>query len=155
MTGKHEAFMGYKHVLVHLDDEALEHVVPGDRVRRARVRARACGSRVSRELACHSLGPELWHAWAPQPRRRTARGAGDPGAPARGRRDGQRPRQRGHLGRAADRVPTEGLEGLRLGDLVAVRDWDATYYTGYREGAITVGVVSSAATARCSATGRA
>jgi hypothetical protein len=24
-----------------------------------------------------------------------------------------------------------------------VRDWDATYYTGYREGALTVGVVAS------------
>ena len=36
----------------------------------------------------------------------------------------------------------EGLEGLRLGDLVAVSDWDATYYTGYREGALTVGVVA-------------
>jgi hypothetical protein len=31
---------------------------------------------------------------------------------------------------------------LRLGDLVAVSDWDATYYTGYREGALTVGVVA-------------
>ena len=37
----------------------------------------------------------------------------------------------------------EGLDGLRLGDLVAIRDWDATYYTGYRENAMTVGVVAS------------
>jgi hypothetical protein len=36
----------------------------------------------------------------------------------------------------------DGLEGLRLGDLVAVSDWDATYYTGYRDGAVTVGVVA-------------
>ena len=35
----------------------------------------------------------------------------------------------------------DSLDGLRLGDLVAIRDWDATYYTGYREGALTVGVV--------------
>jgi Domain of unknown function (DUF4438) len=36
----------------------------------------------------------------------------------------------------------EDLEDLRLGDLVAIRDWDATYYTGFREGALTVGVVA-------------
>jgi hypothetical protein len=36
----------------------------------------------------------------------------------------------------------DGLEGLRLGDLVAVADWDATFYTGYRDGALTVGVVA-------------
>src|SRR2546423_14972953 len=36
----------------------------------------------------------------------------------------------------------DDLEGLRLGDLVAVSDWDATYYTGYRDGALTVGVVA-------------
>jgi hypothetical protein len=34
------------------------------------------------------------------------------------------------------------LDDLRLGDLVAIRDWDATYYTGYRAGALTVGVVA-------------
>jgi hypothetical protein len=39
-------------------------------------------------------------------------------------------------------VPDGDLDGLRLGDLVAVRDWDATYYTGYREGALTVGVIA-------------
>ena len=32
MTGKHEAFMRYKHVLVHVDDDVLERVVPGDRL---------------------------------------------------------------------------------------------------------------------------
>ena len=36
-----------------------------------------------------------------------------------------------------------GLADLRLGDLVAVRDWDATHYTGYRDGGVTVGVVAS------------
>ena len=35
-----------------------------------------------------------------------------------------------------------GLEALQLGDLVAFRDWDATYFTGYRKDAVTVGVVS-------------
>ena len=31
---------------------------------------------------------------------------------------------------------------LSGGDLVAVRDWDATHYTGYRDGGVTVGVVA-------------
>jgi len=35
----------------------------------------------------------------------------------------------------------KGLDELRLGDVVAIRDWDATYYTGYRDGALTIGVV--------------
>ena len=35
------------------------------------------------------------------------------------------------------------LGGLRLGDLVALREWDATYFTGYHEGSITIGVVST------------
>jgi hypothetical protein len=37
----------------------------------------------------------------------------------------------------------DALEALRLGDLIAVRDWDATFFTGYRQGALTVGVVAS------------
>jgi len=40
-------------------------------------------------------------------------------------------------------VREHGLSDLRLGDLVAVRDWDATHYTGYRDGGVTVGVVAS------------
>jgi hypothetical protein len=35
------------------------------------------------------------------------------------------------------------LDGLRIGDLVAIRDWDATYYTGYHEERVTIGVVST------------
>jgi len=33
-------------------------------------------------------------------------------------------------------------DGLRLGDLVAVRDWQAEYYTGYSKGDVVVGVVA-------------
>ena len=40
-------------------------------------------------------------------------------------------------------VRQHGLADLRLGDLVAVLDWDATHYTGYRDGGVTVGVVAS------------
>jgi hypothetical protein len=139
VVGKHEVFMGAKHVLVHVDDGALERVVPGDSVL---VRASGRGMRVEDvpEIACHSLSPELWRAWAPE------------------RRDGSvavrvtRVLPPEVMGMGSGRVSAvtsvalqrsvEGLEGLRLGDLVAVSDWDATYYTGYRAGALTVGVVA-------------
>jgi hypothetical protein len=141
VVGKHEVFMGAKHVLVHLDDGALERVVPGDSLL---VRANGRGLRVEDlpEIACHSLSPDLWRAWAPELRGellavRVTRvlapevmGTGS-----------------GRIG-AATSVALQagadaGLEGLRLGDLVAVRDWDATYYTGYRDGALTIAVVAS------------
>jgi hypothetical protein len=142
VVGKHEAFMASKHVLVHLADPAVEQVVPGDTFL---VRAHGRGMQVKGlpQVACHSLGPELWDSWAPKVRD-------------------------GHLvlrvtrvlppevvGMGSGRVSAitsvalqaagagEGLDGLRLGDLVAIRDWDATYYTGYRENAMTVGVVAS------------
>jgi hypothetical protein len=141
VTGKHEAFMAYKHVLVHLDGEALERVVPGDTLV---VRAHGRGMRVDGvpHVACHSLSPELWHAWAPEiddgrlvmrvtrvlPPEVMGMGTGRVSAAT------SVALQRG--------VPGAGLDGLRLGDLVAVRDWDATFYTGYRERALTVGVVA-------------
>jgi hypothetical protein len=142
VTGKHEAFMGYKHVLVHLDADALERVVPGDMFV---VRAHGRGMRIDGlpQVACHSLAPELWDAWAPQvddgrlvvrvtrvlPPEVMGMGTGRVSAIT------SVAVQRG--------VPGGELDGLLLGDLVAVRDWDATYYTGYREGALTVGVVAS------------
>jgi len=141
VTGKHEAFMGYKHVLVHVENGALEQVVPGDTFV---VRAHGRGMRVEGlpQVACHSLSPELWHAWSPRvddgrlavrvtrvlPPEVMGMGTGRVSAVT------SVALQRG--------VPGGELDGLRLGDLVAVRDWDATYYTGYREGALTVGVVA-------------
>lgn len=141
VTGKHEAFLGYKHVLVDVGGDALERLVPGDSLV---VRAHGRGMRVDGvpQVACHSLSPELWDAWAPSlddgrlavrvtrvlPPEVMGMGTGRVGAIT------SVALQRG--------VPGGDLDGLRLGDLVAVRDWDATYYTGYREGALTVGVVA-------------
>jgi Domain of unknown function (DUF4438) len=145
VTGKHEAFMGYKHVLVDLAADALEQVAPGDAFL---VRAHGRGMRVEGlpQVACHSLGVELWNAWSPD-------------------LDGGRVAPRVArilppevMGMGSGRVSAatsvalqrglpapdggDALDGLRLGDLVAVREWDATYYTGYHEGAIAIGVVS-------------
>jgi hypothetical protein len=140
VVGKHEAFMASKHVLVHLGDGALERVVPGDSFL---VRAHGRGMRVEclPQVACHSLGPDLWNAWAPEVR--------DERLALRVTRV-FRPEV---VGMGSGRVSAmtsvalqgdgagRGPEELRLGDIVAIRDWDATYYTGYREGALTVGVV--------------
>jgi hypothetical protein len=140
VTGKHEAFMSYKHVLVQLEDAALEQVVPGDLFL---VHACGRGMRVIDlpQVACHSLGPELWHAWSPELRdgRLVVRVTRVLPPEVMGMGTG---RVSAATSVAIQRgVPGGDLDGLRLGDLVAVRDWDATYYTGYREGALTVGVV--------------
>jgi hypothetical protein len=141
VTGKHEAFHAYKHVLVHLADDALDELVPDDRLV---VRAIGRGMTVTGlpAITCHSLGPELWEAWSPE-------------------RSGERLRLRVTrvlapevVGMGSGRVSgatsvalqsgaDDALEGLRIGDLVAVRDWDATYYTGYHEDRVTIGVVAT------------
>jgi Domain of unknown function (DUF4438) len=141
VTGKHEAFHAYKHVLVHLDGDALEAVLPGDRFV---VHAVGRGMTVAElpEITCHSVGPELWAAWSPQRvdgrlRTRVTRVL----APeVVGMGSG---RVSGSTSIALQAEADPALEGLRIGDLVAVRDWDATYYTGYHEDRITIGVVAT------------
>jgi hypothetical protein len=95
------------------------------------------------QIACHSLAPELWDAWTPRldAGRLVVRVARVLPPEVMGMGTG---RVSAITSVALQRgVPGGDLEGLRLGDLVAVRDWDATYYTGYRQGALTVGVVAS------------
>lgn len=140
VTGKHEAFHSYKHVLVHVDDDALDAIVPGDRLV-----VSACGRGMQvdglPELTCHSLSPDLFRAWAPE---RT-----DTGLAIRvtralppevvGMGSG---RVSGSTSVALQPGPAD-LESLRIGDLVAIHDWDASYYTGYHEDRVTVGVVTT------------
>jgi len=141
VTGKHEAFHAYKHVLVHLDDDALDRLMPGDVLR-----VSACGRGMAvvgqPGIACHSIGPELWDAWAP---------AGEGGTlgirVARilppevvGMGSG---RVSAATSVALQREPAYGLTGLRIGDLVALREWDASYYTGYHEDRVTIAVVAT------------
>jgi hypothetical protein len=42
-----------------------------------------------------------------------------------------------------DALREAGLNTLRIGDLVAISDYDSTWGNGYRRGAVTVGVISS------------
>jgi hypothetical protein len=141
VTGKHEAFHAYKHVLAWFPDDVLERIVPGDR---AVVRAQGRGMGVDGfpGVACHSLGPELWDAWAPDvagnhlvarvtrvlPPEVVGMGSG---------------RVSASTSVALQPGAAEDLEGLRIGDLVAIREWDATYYTGYHEDALTIAVVTT------------
>jgi Domain of unknown function (DUF4438) len=141
VTGKHEAFHAYKHVLVHFTADALAALVPDDRLV---VHAIGRGMTVDRlpEITCHSLGPELWEAWGAQRsdgalRLRVTRVlAPEVVGMGSGRVSGATSIA---LQSGADRA----LDGLRIGDLVAVRDGDATYYTGYHEDRTTIGVVAT------------
>ena len=141
VTGKHEAFHAYKHVLVHLPADALEALVPDDRLV---VQAIGRGMKVDElpEITCHSLGPELWDAWAPERsdgrlRLRVTRVL-SPEVVGMGSG-----RVSGATSVALQSGADEALDGLRIGDLVAVSDWDATYYTGYHEDRVTIGVVAT------------
>jgi hypothetical protein len=141
VTGKHEAFHAYKHVLVHLPGSALDTLVPDDRLV---VHAIGRGMTVDElpEITCHSLGPELWNAWAPERsdgrlRLRVTRVL----APeVVGMGSG---RVSGATSVALQSAADPALDGLRIGDLVAISDWDATYYTGYHEDRVTIGVVAT------------
>jgi hypothetical protein len=140
VVGKHEAFRAYKHVLVHFDDDALARLAPGDRIV---VEGEGRGIAVADRprLACHSLSPRLWDAWAPDDadgrlRVRVARVL-PPEVVGMGS---------GRVSAATSVALQSGfpeLDGLRIGDLVAIRDWDATYLTGYHENAVTIAAVAT------------
>jgi hypothetical protein len=146
VIGKHESFRAYKHVLVHVADDVLEEVAPGDALL-----VRACGRGMAVAsapgIACHSLGPELWRAWGPGEEDGRVSVAVTRVLPPEvvGMGSGRVAAATSFAVQTKDEdvVREHGLGDLRLGDLVAVRDWDATHYTGYREGGLTVGVVAS------------
>jgi hypothetical protein len=140
VVGKHEAFHAYKHVLVHFDDDALARLVPGDRVV-VEAEGRGMVVRGRPRIACHSLSPALWHAWAPEAN----------GGPLRVRVTRVLPPEVVGMGSGRVSAATsialqpgfDELDGLRIGDIVAIREWDATYVTGYHEEYVTVAVVAT------------
>lgn len=130
-------------VIARLDPDALARLVPGDRLR---VEAFGQGARLAEpEGVClMNLDPALVarlpvEAVGTELRVQTA---GRVGARLVGN----------GVGRAsalwdmdiqvtAEEADGLGLGGLRLGDLLAVDDWDARYNMGFRRGMVTVGVV--------------
>ena len=145
VTGKHEGFRSFQHVLVHLDSAVLDLLLPGDQLL---VRACGRGMRVPAlpDIACHSLGPELWDAWGPRldDGRLVVRVAAEVPPELMGSGSGRLSAATSIEIQSADEdaLAEHGLADLRLGDLVAIRDWDAAYFTGYRQGSLTVGVVA-------------
>jgi hypothetical protein len=142
VTGKHG---GVEHVLVDFPDAVLDGLVVGDKVQ---IRAWGLGLELTGvpEVCVMNLSPPLLKRMAP----RLVRGdlrvdvAHTVPAPLMGSGVGRSHTFTGDcdLQLFADGVVTEhGLAGLRLGDLVAVRDVDFTYGRSYRPGAVSIGVV--------------
>jgi len=142
VTGKHG---GIEHVLVDFPDATLEKLVVGDKIQ---IRARGLGLKLldMPHIALMNMDPRLLARLAPQP-------------------DGDRLRVRvahiipaaimgSGLGRShtlsgdydiqlfdPHTVSEYGLEGLKLGDIVAVTDADHTFGRIYRKGAVSIGIV--------------
>ncbi len=151
VTGKHEEFQAFTHVLCDFPPEVSERLGPEDRVV---VRAVGVGLAVrdAPSVACHRLSPRLWAAWAPRvtggrlqvgvvavcPPHLVGMGAGRLAATTSLEIQTSSP----------SALTAAGLDHLRLGDLVAVRDWDGRFAIGYRPGALTVGVIATGASRR-------
>lgn len=144
VTGKHELFNTFQQVLIDLPAGAIELLAPGDQVVVHAI-GRGLQSESAPEIVMHSLGPQLWEAWGPQ---RSGRGLSVRVAqvlPARlvGIGSGRVSAATSITVQTPDSVLAEipSLRKLRLGDLVAIPDWDGAFNTGYREGSLLVGVV--------------
>jgi hypothetical protein len=144
VTGKHERFGGFQHVLIDLPQQALDVLAPGDQIVVEAV-GRGLAVDAAPTVSLHSLSPRLWQSWTPRASEgklfvRVVQsisgklvGSGSGRISATTSISIQTPKQ------ALEREPE--LLRLRLGDMVAISDWDAAYNTGYREGSCIVGVV--------------
>lgn len=143
VTGKHG---GIEHVMIDFDEATLLKLLPGDRLL---VRAFGQGLRLTDHPAvtCFSLDPDLLAAWGLSEREGSLRVPVAHCAPAAAMGSG--------LGRDnafrgdydinlfdPETVREFGLEDLRLGDLVAIVDADATFGRHYRRGGTVVGVIA-------------
>jgi hypothetical protein len=145
VTGKHGRFA--ETVIVRFSDEALGKLATGDRVV---VHGWGTGLQCEQcpSVRFKSLDPRIATALVTVPSAGTAairvRGIVPPGLAGAG------------LGLSADAgslaiqtadtraIQRAGLDGLRLGDLVAFQDIDAEWTICYRRGAWTIGVISAA-----------
>ncbi len=146
VTGRHEEFSVFQHVLLDFDDGALRALAPGDEVV---VDAIGVGLRLEGSPAVdfHALSPQLWQALPLE-----VTGRGELLFPV----VAVLPPQMVGIGSGRVSAATSiclqldphtelgsRLSQLRLGDLVAIRDWDGRFHTGYRPGATVVGVVTT------------
>lgn len=142
VTGKHG---GAEHVMVDFPPAVLEQMVPGDRIL---VRAFGAGLALDDlpDVHCMSVDPDFFDRWV--------RGASGgklqvpithrvPAA-VMGSGLGRDNAYRGDydITMFDDAVVAEyGLDSLRLGDLVAIVDADATYGRYYHRGSVTIGII--------------
>jgi hypothetical protein len=134
-----------EHVIVHLPASAIERVAIGDRLV---VKATGTGLALTGapRVTAKNLSPRLLEAWGAEQHGEMINapvvaivppelmGAGSGLSSDGGVLDIQ-------TGDPA-LLKARGLADLRLGDLVAFQDCDATFNSGYHKGAVTVGVVS-------------
>ena len=134
-----------EHVIIHFAASMLERLAIGDRVR---IKAHGVGLRFAGapDVVTKNLSPRLAAAWGTTARDGALEvpvvgvvppelmGAGSGLSSDGGVLDIQ-------TGDAA-LLATAGLASLRLGDIVAFQDCDATFNSGYHKGAVSVGVVS-------------
>ncbi|MGH9070119.1 MAG: DUF4438 domain-containing protein [Acidimicrobiales bacterium] len=151
VSGKHELFNTFQQVLIDLPETAIEVLAPGDQVVVDAV-GRGLQLESMPQIVMHSLGPRLWEAWAP---RQTGGGLEVRVAqvlPARlvGIGSGRVSAATSITIQTPDSIMAEipSINKLRLGDLVAIPDWDGAFNTGYREGSLIVGVVVHGASRR-------
>jgi len=144
VTGKHELFNTFQQVLIDLPPGAIELLAPGDQVVVDAI-GRGLQSALAPEIVMHSLGPQLWEAWEPRQSGRGLKVRVAQVLPARlvGIGSGRVSAATSITIQTPDSVLEEipSLRELRLGDLVAIYDWDGAFNTGYREGSLLVGVV--------------
>jgi hypothetical protein len=143
VTGKHG---GAEHVMVDFPEEVLEKMIPDDRIL---VRAVGLGLELPDfpDIKCMSLDPDFFEAWISEARDGKLVVPVSHKVPA------------GVMGSGLGRdnafrgdyditlfdpqiVAAHGLETLRLGDLVAIMDADATYGRYYNTGSVTIGIIA-------------
>ncbi len=142
VTGKSGRFS--EQVIVHLPKAVRERIAVGDRLV---VKSRGAGLAVADypSVKFKSLSPELFHALKPVSDGSKLRVPVVAAVPAHLLGAGAGLTSEGgslHL-QTTDKnaVAAAGLDTLRLGDLVALTDYDSRYGHGYRRGAVGVAVV--------------
>lgn len=134
-----------EHVIAHFGEAVIDRLVIGDRIL-IRAHGVGLGFVEAPGVATKNLSPRLAAAWGLEARDGVLyapvvgvvppelMGAGSGLSSDGGVLDIQTGDQ--------ELLATSGLAGLRLGDMVAFQDCDATINSGYHAGAVTVGVVS-------------
>jgi len=143
VTGKHG---GSEHILVDFPPEALEALVHGDKIL---IRAWGRGMEIEGfpEVKTLNLSPQLFEAMGLQGDPHTGvltvpvaaivpgelMGSGVGASSERGDYD--------IMTNDREALAEQGLEGLRLGDIVAIKDHDNSFGRNWRKGAMSIGIV--------------